>query len=221
MDILAARKKAADMARAKAVEELPAPSAPAEKPALVEEPPAASGEPLAAASPERSILPAEAGVLLKPDEQPAPESAREEDAAAAEIEMLSFRLGSEEYAVHVNEVHEVLKTRELTPVPNTPDYLLGITSLRGTMLPVIDLCKRLNIAPGVRDEKSRIIVVGLGDEDAGLIVDRVTGVLRVMQDAVRPSPDHIEQGAEFLRGIVRKNDKLYIVLDLEKTVGSV
>jgi purine-binding chemotaxis protein CheW len=136
------------------------------------------------------------------------------------MEMLTFRLGGEEYAVMVQDVHEVLKIRDLTPVPNTPDYVLGVTSLRGSMLPVIDLCKRLNIAAGERDEKSRIIVVGLGDENAGLMVDRVSGVVSVHADALRPSPEHLEQGAEFLRGIVRKDEKLYIVLDLEKAISA-
>jgi len=229
MDILAARKKAADMARAKAAEEAPAqpvPFAPVtESVSPTPEPVAApAGTVQAAPSPERTLLPDEAEALLEPADIPAEigheEVVSETEAAVPDIEMLSFRLGSEEYAILVNDVHEVLKTRDLTPVPNTPDYLLGVTSLRGTMLPVIDLCIRLNIASGGRDDKSRIIVVGLGDEDVGLIVDRVTGVIRVTQDAVKPSPEHIEQGAEFLRGIVRKNDKLYIVLDLQKTAGA-
>ncbi len=142
-----------------------------------------------------------------------------EEAPVREIELLSFRLGGEEYAVTVDDVREVLNLRDLTPVPNTPGYVLGVTSLRGAMLPVVDLCKRLGLTPGVRDDKSRIIVVNPDEEDVGLIVDRVTGVLRIMPDAVKPAPENVEQGAEFLRGIVRRDDKLYILLDLQKAVG--
>jgi purine-binding chemotaxis protein CheW len=142
-----------------------------------------------------------------------------EQAPAQELELLSFRMGGEEYAVTVDDVREVLKLRDLTPVPNTPGYILGVTSLRGIMLPVIDLCKRLGLTPGVRDDKSRIIVVNPAEEDVGLMVDRVTGVLRIMPDAIKPAPENVEQGAEFLRGIVRRDDKLYILLDLEKAVG--
>jgi purine-binding chemotaxis protein CheW len=153
---------------------------------------------------------------------PAPEL--EEEAAAPavqELETLAFRLGSEEYLVMVEQVKEVLKMRDLTPVPHAPQYVPGVISLRGTVLPVIDLAKRLGLAPGVRDEKSRIIVVGLDDEDAGLIVDRVMGVVRFLPDAIQPAPDTVEQGAgaEFLKGIVRKDGKLYILLDLEKAAG--
>lgn len=139
---------------------------------------------------------------------------------ANEIELLSFLLGGEAYALPVKDVREVLKMRTLTLVPNAPPYILGVTSLRGMVLPVIDLCTRIGLLPGVRDEKSRIIVVNSEDEDVGLIVDRVTGVLKIMPDATKPTPENIGQGAAFLSGIVRKDDVLYILLDLKKATGT-
>ncbi len=137
-----------------------------------------------------------------------------------EIEMLSFRLGSEEYALPVDEVQEVLKSRELTIVPNSPPHILGVTSIRGTVLPVIDLGKRLGLPPTVKDEKARIIIISPDDEGTGILVDRVTGVVRISPDVVRPAPETVEQGAEFLKGIARKDDRLYILLDLDKAVGA-
>jgi purine-binding chemotaxis protein CheW len=119
----------------------------------------------------------------------------------------------------VDDVREVLKRRDLTEVPNTPEHILGVMSLRGTMLTVIDLGRRLGLAPAVGDDRTRIIVVSSGEEDVGLLVDRVTGVLKVMADAIKPPPENIEQGAEYLRGIVRKDDRLVILLDLAKAVG--
>jgi purine-binding chemotaxis protein CheW len=136
-----------------------------------------------------------------------------------ELELLSFRLGGEEYAVLVADVREVLKNYYLTIVPNSPDYVLGVMSLRGTMLPIIDLCKRFGLAPGAKNEKSRIVVASSADEEAGLLVDQVTGVFRILPDEIKPVPENIEQGAEYLRGIVRTADRLYILLDLEKAVG--
>jgi purine-binding chemotaxis protein CheW len=161
-------------------------------------------------------------------EAPAPsaeEHVSEEEAEEAaepvvqELETLAFRLGSEEYVVMVEQVKEVLKLRDLTPVPHAPAYVPGVISLRGAVLPVIDLAKRLSLAPGVRDEKSRIMVVSVEDEDAGLIVDRVLGVVRFLPDTIQPAPETGERGSEFLKGIVRKEGKLYILLDLEKAVG--
>ncbi len=153
------------------------------------------------------------------------ENTREPEGAAneihaQEIEMLSFRLGSEEYVLPVDEIQEVLKSRELTLVPNSPPHVLGVTSIRGTVLPVLDLGRRLGLPPAVRDEKARIIIISPDDEAAGILVDRVTGVVRISPDAVHPAPETIEQGAEFLKGIARKDNRLYILLDLHKAAGA-
>lgn len=222
MDILSARKKAAERAKAlkraeeetpaaapPPTEQLPSPAetSPVQLPAAVMAGPAGSAAPV--------VEEAAAGTTPSQDRE-----AAEALASAQEIEMLSFRLGDEEYAVMVDAVKEVLKTRDLTPVPNSPDYVLGVMALRGPVLPVIDLCRRLGLPPGKKDEKSRIIVVSVNEEDAGIQVDRVTGVIKILPDAMRPTPETIEHGAEFLRGIVRKDDKLYILLDIEKAVGS-
>ena len=139
------------------------------------------------------------------------------------LEMLSFLLGSEEYVVPVEQVREILTPKEITPVPHTADYFLGVCSLRGTVMPVIDLNRRLGLAASERDEKSRIVVVSLGrDDQVGLFVDRVRGVVRFLPSSVRPAPETVAQGAgsEFLRGIARKDDRLYILLDVEKAVGA-
>ena len=105
-------------------------------------------------------------------------------------------------------------------MPNAPGYILGVMALRGPIIPVIDLCKRLGVSSGVRDQKSRIMVVDLGDEVVGIIVDRVTGVVKIHPDSIRPVPETIETGGEFLRGIARKDDKLYILLDEAKALGT-
>jgi purine-binding chemotaxis protein CheW len=220
MDILAARKKAAE--RALSQQKQPA------EPQSVKPQSSVIGEtPLdrEACTPATEVVQTPSDVETCPSEPQATETASPEideepvNISAQEIDMLSFRLGSEEYAVMVENVREVLKRRDLTMVPNTPDYIPGVISLRGAMLPVIDLCIRLGITLGARDEKSRIIVVSPGDEDVGLIVDRVTGVHKIKKDEIKQPPENIEHGGEFLRGIVRKDDKLYIVLDLVKAVG--
>jgi len=209
MDILAARKKAAEGARTK--KKAGAERAPAVPIAAVEAPAPEEQQP-------REHAPI-VDAAAKQDAAVAPASEPDEALSSQVIEMLSFRLGGEEYIVKVEQVKEVLKLMELTPVPHTPEYIPGVISLRGSVLPVFDLCKRLGLADGIRDEKSRIVVVSLDEEDVGLLVDRVTGVVRIPPDAVRPAPESIEQGAEFLRGIARKDEKLYILLDLEKAAG--
>jgi purine-binding chemotaxis protein CheW len=209
MDILAARKKAAERAQAQKAAEAAKPG---------EAPAAASAGPLPPAPEPVEPQPVPSAPPAAADKTEAPAESGPVETQTQEIEMLSFRLSGEEYAVMVEDVREVLKIRELTRVPNAPDYILGVTSLRGMMLPVIDLCTRLGLKPAERDEKARIIVVSADDEDVGLMVDRVNGVIRVLPDAIKPAPEHVEHGAEYLRGIVRQGEKLYIVLDLHKAV---
>jgi purine-binding chemotaxis protein CheW len=216
MDILAARKKAAEQTKARQQPDPetapPADAAPATETAQAEvvvappslEPPARVSA--APPAPQPAVTPSAA-----------PEAAAE-GPKLKEVELLSFLLGSEEYVVMVEDVREVLKVRDRTLVPNAPAHILGVASLRGTMLPIVDLSKRLGLATGPGGDKARIVVVKAGDEQVGILVDRVTGVLRISPDEIKPAPENVEQGAEYLRGIVRKNDKLYILLDLEKAV---
>jgi purine-binding chemotaxis protein CheW len=222
MDILAARKKAAELAKAGKAAAENAPAVPAREEPV---PPAAEMPPVAA-----QAAPADAGAgtggaapPVAPPEAPASEPAAEvsEPQQEQELEMLSFRLGSEDYLVPVELVAEVLTPREITSVPHVPSYILGVCSLRGAVLPIIDLTQRLGLGKSARDDKSRIVVVTLGtDDQVGLFVDRVQSVVRIPASSVRPAPETVEQGeaAEFLRGIARKDERLYILLDVEKAI---
>ena len=208
MDILAARKKAASQAKSPKKPE----QAQASESAAVAQP-----EPAPAVTPAAASVQETAGtVIVKPAAAAEPETTTQ---PLQEIELLSFRVGGEEYALMVDDVREVLKIVPMTMVPNAPAFILGVMSLRGKITPIVDLCKRLGLQPGVRDEKSRIIVVSTDEEDVGLVVDRVTGVLTVFPDEIKPAPENVEQGAGYIRGITRKGDRLHILLDLKKAVA--
>ncbi len=231
MDILAARKKAAELAKAEKERPESVPAVPvseeAAKPAedaRSDAPPAASPAPAGpeAASPvsqpEAAAEPAVPTAVAESAGEGAEQQQQEQ-----EQELLAFLLGTEEYAVPVDLVGEVLTPREITAVPHAPFHMLGVCSLRGIVLPIIDLKRRLGLAGSPYDEKSRIIVVALGPDDlVGLLVDRVRGVVKILPSSVRPAPETIDQveGAAFLRGIVRKGDRLYILLDVERTAAA-
>jgi purine-binding chemotaxis protein CheW len=239
MDILAARKKAAERAqaekqkeepsasveqqpvpaapeRATAEEVAPSPAMPAESEPAVQISPETRAAPSAPSAPEAAEVPQDAEPALGPPTAEAGSPAE----PAAETEMLAFLLSGEEYVVAVEQVNEVLKMWSLTPVPNAPEYILGVSSLRGMMLTIIDLGKRLGLGPAVMNEKSRVVVVTVDDERVGFIVDRVTGVVKLSPDLVRAVPETVEHGIEFLRGIARKDERLFILLDLDKVAGS-
>jgi purine-binding chemotaxis protein CheW len=191
MDILAARKKAAErLQEQKQPEQEVRPVQPVAEPVpeRIVEPPVPvvsvpeSAHPAAADAAAQAVTDTAAGETTT--EGGSVEAAGEQQ--LQEVEMLSFRLGGEEYALMVEDVKEVLKNRELTQVPNAPEYVLGVTALRGT----------------------------------GIVVDRVTGVFKIHPEDIRPVPETIVQGSEYLRGIVRKNDRLYILLDREKALGA-
>jgi purine-binding chemotaxis protein CheW len=237
MDILAARKKAAERAQTEKKKEEPAvvvaqqlvPPAPERASAETVVAPSAvpagpakqvDGEPVApvaaAPAPEAAGEPH----TDEPDPGQLAAEAASSEGPAAETEMLAFLLSGEEYVVAVGQVNEVLKMWSLTPVPNAPEHILGVSSLRGTMLTIIDLGKRLGLGPAAMNEKSRVVVVTVNDEKVGFIVDRVTGVVKLSPDLVRAVPETVEHGVEFLRGIARKDDRLFILLDLDKAAGS-
>ncbi len=221
MDILAARKKAAERAQARKDNQTEEQKSPGVERQFSEAPQAPVKTAGSADAAEQTVIETSTALsetALTPD-------AEAEEAAAPiqdipEVEMLSFRLGAEEYAVLVDDVKEVLQIRDLTPVPNAPDYILGVTALRGPILPIMDLCRRLGLPPGTRDDKSRIVVVSVDDDEAGIMVDRVTGVVRISPDTIKPAPETIEHGAEFLKGIARKGERLFILLDLKKAIGA-
>jgi purine-binding chemotaxis protein CheW len=230
MDILAARKKAAEQTQAEKkkeersapVEQQPVPTEPERAAAeAVVSPPPVQVAPMAAVTAAAVPAPESAEVLQ--NDNPAPGSPAAEAASpegpAVETEMLAFLLSGEEYVVAVGQVNEVLKMWSLTPVPNAPEHILGVSSLRGTMLTIIDLGKRLGLGAAAMNEKSRVVVVTVDDEKVGFIVDRVTGVVKLSPDLVRAVPETVEHGVEFLRGIARKDDRLFILLDLDKAAG--
>ena len=95
----------------------------------------------------------------------------------AEIELLSFRLAEQEYSVDIMSVREIRGWTRATPLPHAPAYVRGVINLRGTVLPVVDLSTRLGMAPVEGDARNVIIVVQVGSQTAGLLVDAVSDIL--------------------------------------------
>jgi purine-binding chemotaxis protein CheW len=122
-------------------------------------------------------------------------------AAAARLEVLSFEVGGETYGVNISEVAEILMPRPVTPLPRTPDFVRGVVSLRGAVLPLLDLSRRLGLPLGEARRESRIVVLKDGDERVGFWVDRVAGVVRFANDGVQPSDFASAVDPRYLRGI--------------------
>jgi purine-binding chemotaxis protein CheW len=136
-----------------------------------------------------------------------------------QIELLGFMLSDEQYALDILEVKEIVRLHAITPVPRSPDWLKGIVTLRGVIVPLFDLRSRLGLAQIEYGPETRIVVVYRGEELAGLIVDRITQVMRLPVEAIEPPPQTIALvEAEYLRGVARFRDQLVILLNLPRVV---
>ena len=140
-------------------------------------------------------------------------------AAGAQIELLGFMLAGEEYALDILEIKEIVRLQAITPVPRTPAWLKGIVTLRGVIVPIFDARDRFGLARTEDGPDARIIVVYRGDELAGLVVDRITQVMRLPVENIEPTPQTIGNvEAEYLRGVARFRERLVILLNLPRVV---
>jgi purine-binding chemotaxis protein CheW len=141
--------------------------------------------------------------------------------AAAEIQLVVFRLGEDYFAMHITNVNEIIRQQKITSVPKAPEFVEGVTNLRGRVIPVIDLRKRFGITPRVDANMDRIIVVEHEGRLMGMMVDSVDEVLTVPFDSIEPADELVVSvDSEFLAGIVRLEERLIILMDQEQVLTS-
>lgn len=137
------------------------------------------------------------------------------DQAGSDLELLSFKVGEQEYSVDIMAVREIRGWTRATSLPHTPDYVRGVINLRGTVLPVVDLGLRLGIASGEPNERSVVIVVDLGDRTVGLRVDAVSDILSVPESELQSPPEMAAETSEgFIRALTIVEGRMIRVLDL-------
>ena len=134
-------------------------------------------------------------------------------------QVVSFEIGSEEYAVDILEVQEIIRMVEITPVPNAPHYVEGVINLRGKVIPIVDLRLRFGLPLAERTKETRIVVVDVSRIIIGLIVDSVSEVLRIPASLIEPPPNGKGGSSEFHKGVGRVDARLLILLDLERLLG--
>lgn len=133
---------------------------------------------------------------------------------------LTFFLRGEEYAMDIVTVNEIIKPREITDIPRVPDFILGIVSLRGIVVPVYDLARRLNLGEVDVGPQSRIIVCHHGDGLIGLLVDSIAQVVRLNERKIE-APPAILSGLdrEFIDGIGRFQGRMLILLQIHNVLN--
>lgn len=138
-----------------------------------------------------------------------------------ERQLVVFDLADEAYGVNIETVREIIRLQPVTVVPDTPDFVEGVINLRGAVNPVVDLRKRFNLPVSEETEDTRIVVVDIAGENIGVIVDGVTEVLRINEDAIEPTSAVITtEDSYYIEGIAKLGDRLLILLDLEKVLAA-
>lgn len=152
--------------------------------------------------------------------QDAPAQQNSESEATGSLQLVSFRLAEEEYGIEITKIREIILITQITQIPQTPHYVRGLINLRSTVIPVIDLRARFGLPEGDTTDSSRIMVLNVGTKTIGIVVDAVNEVLRVAQGQISPPPPTVAGlGREYLTGLVKLEDRLLILLDVEKIFG--
>lgn len=147
------------------------------------------------------------------------QTAQESNEARATQQLVGFAIGEEMFGVDILTVQEVIRDIAITAIPDAPDFLEGVINLRGSIIPVIDLRKRLKLVQPAHLPQSKWIVILMVDRRiTGFIVDRVTKVLTVPIDSIKPPPDIVVAGlkSQYVRGVCKLDQRLLVLLDFSR-----
>ncbi len=146
---------------------------------------------------------------------------QETEQTEAEIlmQLVSFNIGDEIFGVNILMVQEIIRSTPVTPIPDSPSFIEGVINLRGNIVPVIDLRKRLDMTRQKQStEKMWIIILNIKGRTAGFIVDFVSEVLKVVKAEIKPPPDIVSAGlnSQYINGVCNIEKGLLVLLDFNR-----
>lgn len=143
-----------------------------------------------------------------------------EEVGGPVLQLVSFQLGNEIFAIDILGVQEIIRLVEITRVPNAPHYVEGVVNLRGKVIPIINLRIRFGLPRTEPTKDTRIVVVEVAHVNLGFIVDSVEEVLRLPEECIEPPPPTGRGGTdECHKGVGRVNGNLVLLLDLQLLFG--
>lgn len=133
-------------------------------------------------------------------------------------QFIVFKLGSEEYAIPILKVNEIIRLKgiNITKVPNTKDYVVGIINLRGEVIPVIDLRLRFNMDKSKLDDNCRILIVNMQNKNVGFLVDSMSEVAQLNEDEITQPPEEISDiNSKYITSVAKYKNRIFIILDID------
>jgi purine-binding chemotaxis protein CheW len=147
----------------------------------------------------------------------------EENEDEGMLQLVGFDIADEQFGVDILMVQEIIRSAKITAVPNSPEFVEGVINLRGNIIPVVDLRKRLYLFNENSEKKrSWILILNIGERVVGFIVDKVTHVIKLPEDRVQPPPDIVVSGLEsqYIQGVCELDNNLLVILDFARVLFS-
>mgnify|MGYP001581901335 CR=1 FL=1 len=137
------------------------------------------------------------------------------------LQMVGFKVDREFFGVPIEKVKEIVRVPEITHVPDAPEFVEGVINLRGKIVPVVDMRKRLGVKSSEHSRASRVLILDMEKGVVGLIVDSASEILKISDEAIEPPPELVSSiGGDYITGVGKLNDKLIVMLDLQRLMSA-
>lgn len=134
-------------------------------------------------------------------------------------ELLTFRLGEEEYGIDILSVQEIRRYEAVTRIANTPEFIKGVINMRGTIVPIVDLRIKFNLGDVTYDEFTVVVILNVANRVIGIVVDAVSDVIAIEPEALRPAPEFGAQlDTDYLDGLATVDERMVIIVDIEALI---
>ncbi|WP_444984321.1 chemotaxis protein CheW [Halomonas mongoliensis] len=142
-------------------------------------------------------------------------------AEASNQEFLVFSLGDEEYAIDILKVQEIRGYENVTRIANAPEFIKGVTNLRGVIVPIVDLRIKFHLERVEYGGQTVVIVVNVADRVVGIVVDGVSDVMTLTPEQIKPAPEFgVTLSSDFLSGLGSLEDRMLVLVDIDKLLTS-
>ena len=135
-------------------------------------------------------------------------------------QFVGFRIADQEYAFRIEQIQEIVIPDRVTRTPQVPAFVEGVSNLRGSIIPIINLRRLFGLEPKQTDSETRTIVVNVGDRIVGCTVDMVSQVMRIPVESIQPAPETVTgENAPYITGFAKLDERLLILLDIDNLLS--